>query len=51
MGLEIRESFLEDFRSFGRVNAVYEEVDKPGERVLVHGVNPSQIRQAEEEDR
>ena len=28
-----------------------EEVDKPGERVLVHGVNVGQVRDGEEEDR
>ena len=28
-----------------------EEVDEPGERVLVHGVNVGQVRDGEEEDR
>ena len=32
-------------------DGIEEEVDKPGEGVLVHGVNVGEVRDGEEEDR
>ena len=50
MVLEVAEARGQVVRLLGVVNGHDEEVDEPGEGVLVHGVNVGQVGDGEEQD-
>ena len=48
--VEVLQTRLKDLRLLGVLDREDEQVDEPGERVLVHGLNVGQIGNAEEQD-